>query len=317
MIKPYWDEGAAFISSVAQEIADAASAAWQWIKDSAAEVWAGITELVSAAWESICEFFTPAGEWFASTVWQPISDFASAAWTAIREAVITAWDSVCALWGVASAWFDTTVWQPISTAVDAARAAISDAFQNAYNFITGLFSGIGTWFDENVIKPISKKFDELRNIGSGITGLVGSGVGSEAPHATGGIFHAPHRGIVAENGPEAIIPLNDRTRGLDILERAATMMGLDFGNEMDFTPDESGESAPLITPVSAGNTPQSVSIDMGGISIPITISGGSMDAQGVVQAIRENLEDIADDIGGQLADKVASIFVNQPVMNAR
>lgn len=317
MIKPYWDEGAAFISSVAQEIADAASAAWQWIKDSAAEVWAGITELVSAAWESICEFFTPAGEWFASTVWQPISDFASAAWTAIREAVITAWDSVCALWGVASAWFDTTVWQPISTAVDAARAAISDAFQNAYNFITGLFSGIGTWFDENVIKPISKKFDELRNIGSGITGLVGSGVGSEAPHATGGIFHAPHRGIVAENGPEAIIPLNDRTRGLDILERAATMMGLDFGNEMDFTPDESGESAPFITPVSAGNTPQSVSIDMGGISIPITISGGSMDAQGVVQAIRENLEDIADDIGGQLADKVASIFVNQPVMNAR
>nr|DAX35127.1 MAG TPA: minor tail protein [Bacteriophage sp.] len=317
MIKPYWDEGAAFISSVAQEIADAASAAWQWIKDSAAEVWAGITELVSAAWESICEFFTPAGEWFASTVWQPISDFASAAWTAIREAVITAWDSVCALWGVASAWFDTTVWQPISTAVDAARAAISDAFQNAYNFITGLFSGIGTWFDENVIKPISKKFDELRNIGSGITGLVGSGVGSEAPHATGGIFHAPHRGIVAENGPEAIIPLNDRTRGLDILERAATMMGLDFGNEMDFTPDESGESAPLITPVSAGNTPQSVSIDMGGISIPITISGGSMDAQGVVQAIRENLEDIADDIGGQLADKVVSIFVNQPVMNAR
>ena len=317
MIKPYWDEGAAFISSVAQEIADAASAAWQWIKDSAAEVWAGITELVSAAWESICEFFTPAGEWFASTVWQPISDFASAAWTAIREAVITAWDSVCALWGVASAWFDTTVWQPISTAVDAARAAISDAFQNAYNFITGLFSGIGTWFDENVIKPISKKFDELRNIGSGITGLVGSGVGSEAPHATGGIFHAPHRGIVAENGPEAIIPLNDRTRGLDILERAATMMGLDFGNEMDFTPDESGESAPLITPVSAGNAPQSVSIDMGGISIPITISGSSMDAQSIVQAIRENLEDIADDIGGQLADKVASIFGNQAVMNAR
>lgn len=317
MIKPYWDEGAAFISSIAQEIADAASAAWQWIKDSAADVWAGITELISAAWESICEFFTPAGEWFASTVWQPISDFASAAWTVIREAVITAWDSVCALWGVASAWFDTTVWQPISTAVDAARAAISDAFQNAYDFITGLFSGIGTWFDENVIKPISKKFDELRNIGSGITGLVGSGVGSEAPHATGGIFHAPHRGIVAENGPEAIIPLNDRTRGLDILERAATMMGLDFGNEMDFTPDESGESAPLIPPVSAGNTPQSVSIDMGGISIPITISGSSMDAQSIVQAIRENLEDIADDIGGQLADKVASIFGNQAVMNAR
>lgn len=319
MIKPYWDEGVVFISSIVQEIADTVSAGWQWIVDSAAEVWAEITELVSAAWESICEFFTPAGEWFASTVWQPISDFASAAWGAIRENIITAWDSACALWGVASAWFDTTVWQPISTAVDAARAAISDAFQTAYDFVTGLFSGIAGWFEENVIAPIRNKFEELRNIGSGITGLVGSGGGSEAPHAMGGIFHAPHRGIVAENGPEAIIPLNDRTRGLDILGRAATMMGVDFGDGTDgamFDVD-AGDVAPLSASVSVGNAPQSVSIDMGGISIPITISGSSMDAQSIVQAIRENLEDIADDIGGQLADKVASIFGNQAVMNAR
>ena len=337
-IKPYWDAGVAFISSVLQSIADTANEAWQWIRDGASEVWmeitntvasawqsikdtaseawSAITEVVLDAWASICDFFTPAGEWFLSSVWQPIADFANAAWEMIREAVITVWDSICALWGAASAWFDAMVWQPISTAVDAARAAISDAFQSAYDFVTGLFGGIAGWFEENVIGPISKKFDELRRIGSGITGLVGSGGGSEAPHAAGGIFHAPHRGIVAENGPEAIIPLNDRTRGLDILERAATMMGLDFGDEMDFTPDESGESAPLIAPISTGNAPQSVSVELGGISIPITISGGPMDAQGVVQAIRENLEDIADDIGGQLADKVASIFGNQPVMNA-
>ena len=317
LIKPYWDEGVAFISAAMQGMVDTASAAWQWIKDSATEIWEEITALVSVAWDSICAVFTPAAEWYMSTVWQPILDFAIDTWAGILVAISAAWDSICAIWGIASAWFDTTVWLPISTAVDAARAAISDAFQSAYNYITGLFSGIGSWFDENVIKPVSEKFDTLRRIGSGITGLVGSGGGSEAPHAAGGIFHAPHRGIVAENGPEAIIPLNDRTRGLDILERAAAMMGLDFGDDMDFASSEFAENAPLSAPVSAGNTAQSVSIDMGGISIPITISGSSMDAQSVVQAIRENLEDIADDIGGQLADKVASIFVNQPVMNAR
>lgn len=360
MIKPYWEEGVAFISGILQSIKNVAGEAWDWIgkrasatwsaitaiiltvldeitnaateawhmiaevasyawesvKDTASEVWVAITEAIFAAWDSICSVFTPAAEWYMSTVLQPILDFTIDTWAGVLAAISAAWDSVCALWGVASAWFDTTVWQPISIAADAARAAISDAFQSAYNYVTGVFSGIGSWFDENVIKPVSEKFDALRSIGSGITGLVGSGGGSEAPHAAGGIFHAPHRGIVAENGPEAIIPLNDRTRGLDILERAATMMGLDFGDEMDFTPDESGESAPLIAPVSTGNAPQSVSIELGGISIPITISGGSMDAQGVVQAIRENLEDIADDIGGQLADKVASIFGNQPVMNA-
>ena len=238
------------------------------------------------------------------------------AWAGILVAISAAWDSICAIWGSASAWFDAMVWQPISTAVDAARAAITGAFQSAYDFVTGLFSGIGSWFDENVVKPVSKKFEELRSIGSGITGLVGSGGRSEAPHAAGGIFHAPHRGIVAENGPEAIIPLRDRNRGLDILERAAAMMGLDFGDGMDFASAEFAENAPLSAPVSAGNTAQSVSIDMGGISIPITISSSSMDAQSVVQAIRENLEDIADDIGGQLADKMAAILANQPVMNA-
>ena len=319
LIKPYWDEGVVFISSIVQEIADTVSAGWQWIVDSAAEVWAEITELVSVAWGSICECFAPAGEWFLSTVWQPISDFASAAWGAIRETIVTAWDSVCTLWGVASVWFDTTVWQPISTAVDAARAAISDAFQSAYDFVTGLFGGIAGWFEENVIGPIRNKFEELRSIGSGITGLAGSGGGSEAPHAMGGIFHAPHRGIVAENGPEAVIPLNDRTRGISLLERAATMMGVDFGDGMDnpFAGDDTDNTIPLTAPTAAVDAPQSVSIELGGISIPITISGSAMDAQSIVQTIRENLEDIADDIGGQLADKVASIFGNQAVMNAR
>ena len=316
LIKPYWDEGIAFISAAMQGMADTASAAWQWIKDSATEIWEEITALVSVAWDSICAVFTPAAEWYMSTVWQPILDFAVDTWAGILVTISAAWDSICAIWGVASAWFDTVVWQPISTAVDAVRAAIAGAFQSAYDFVTGLFSGIGSWFDENVVKPVSKKLEELRSIGSGITGLVGSGGRSEAPHAAGGIFHAPHRGIVAENGPEAIIPLRDRNRGLDILERAAAMMGLDFGDDMDFASSEFAENAPLSAPVSAGNTAQNVSIDMGGISIPITISGSSTDAQSVVQAIRENLEDIADDIGGQLADKMAAVFVNLPVMNA-
>ena len=95
-------------------------------------------------------------------------------------------------------------------------------------------------------------------------------------------------------------------------------MGVDFGNGIDeaISSGDDGNIVPVNTSLTAGSGSQRVSIDMGGISIPITISGGSGDAQAVVQAIRENLEDIADDIGGQLAEKVASIFGNQPVMNA-
>lgn len=305
-IKPYWDEGKAFASEV-----------WQSIKDTAQAAWDGIKESISAAWDTICEFFAPAGDWFLSSVWQPISDLASAAWDVIRETIITAWDSVCAVWDAVAGWFDATVWQPISSAVDSVRSAITDAFQSAYNTVTELFGGIADWFDKNVISPVKEKFDALRRKGSEITGLQGSG-GSEAAHAAGGIFFAPHRGLVAENGPEAVIPLGDRNRGLDLLERTATMMGVDFGDGIDeaISSGDDGNIVPMNTSLTTGSGSQSVSIDMGGISIPITISGGSGDAQAVVQAIRENLEDIADDIGGQLAEKVASIFGNQPVMNA-
>lgn len=305
-IKPYWDEGKAFASEV-----------WQSIKDTAQAAWDGIKESISAAWDTICEFFAPAGDWFLSSVWQPISDLASAAWDVIRETIITAWDNVCAVWDTVAGWFDATVWQPISSAVDSVRTAITDAFQSAYNTVTELFGGIADWFDKNVISPVKEKFDALRRKGAEITGLQGSG-GSEAAHAAGGIFFAPHRGLVAENGPEAVIPLGDRNRGLDLLERTATMMGVDFGDGIDdaISGGDDGNIVPVNTSLTAGSGSQSVSIDMGGISIPITISGGSGDAQAVVQAIRENLEDIADDIGGQLAEKVASIFGNQPVMNA-
>lgn len=305
-IKPYWDEGKAFASEV-----------WQSIRDTAQAVWDEIKERISAAWDTICGFFAPAGDWFLSSVWQPISDLASAAWDVIREIIITAWDNVCAVWDAVAGWFDVTVWQPISSAVDSVRSAITDAFQSAYNTVTELFGGIADWFDKNVISPVKEKFDALRRKGAEITGLQGSG-GSEAAHAAGGIFFAPHRGLVAENGPEAVIPLGDRNRGLDLLERTATMMGVDFGDGIDdaISGGDDGNIVPVNTSLTAGSGSQSVSIDMGGISIPITISGGSGDAQAVVQAIRENLEDIADDIGGQLAEKVASIFGNQPVMNA-
>ncbi|MBQ3653609.1 MAG: hypothetical protein II954_04220, partial [Synergistaceae bacterium] len=45
-------------------------------------------------------------------------------------------------------------------------------------------------------------------------------------HAAGGIMTAPHVGLVAEAGPEAIIPLSDKSRGIPLLMRAAEILGV-------------------------------------------------------------------------------------------
>lgn len=52
--------------------------------------------------------------------------------------------------------------------------------------------------------------------------------GSPAPHAIGGIFSRPHIGLVAEAGPEAIIPLSSRLRGraLDLYAQVGQYLGV-------------------------------------------------------------------------------------------
>lgn len=311
-----WDGIIETVSNVAESVGEALSEAWSYITEEAAAAWEAIAETASAAWDGITEAFSSLADWFVSSVWQPIADFASAAWAEVQAIVSAAWDGLCAVWGAAAGWFMGSVWGPISSAVSSVESAIVGAFQAAYSAVTGIFSGLAGWFESNVIGPVKAKFAAIRDLGSSITGLAGS------RHAAGGIFNVPHQALVAEDGPEAIIPLNDHNRGLDILQKAASMMGVDFGNEADFSDsDDSGATvpaaAPAINAMNAPASPVSVSVRLGGVSIPITISGASMAPQDIATAIRGQLEDIADDIGGQLANKVAAIFGNTPVMNAQ
>lgn len=311
-----WDGIIETVSSVAESVGEALSEAWSYITEEAAAAWEAIAETASAAWDGITEAFSSLADWFVSSVWQPIADFASAAWAEVQAIVSAAWDGVCAVWGAAAGWFMGSVWGPISSAVSSVESAIVGAFQAAYSAVTGIFSGLAAWFESNVIGPVKAKFAAIRDLGSSITGLAGS------RHAAGGIFNVPHQALVAEDGPEAIIPLNDHNRGLDILQKAASMMGVDFGNEADFSDsDDSGATVPAAAPavnaMGAPASPVSVSVSLGGVSIPITISGASTAPQDIATAIRGQLEDIADDIGGQLANKVAAIFGNTPVMNAQ
>ncbi|MBR1602336.1 MAG: phage tail tape measure protein [Synergistaceae bacterium] len=55
--------------------------------------------------------------------------------------------------------------------------------------------------------------------------------GGFAAHATGGIFSTPHFGLVAEAGTEAIIPLEDKSRGVPLWLAAGEQMGLELAGQ--------------------------------------------------------------------------------------
>lgn len=82
---------------------------------------------------------------------------------------------------------------------------------------------------DNVISNGWSLVGALSNAASRARSFVLPSFGSTpaVPHAAGGIFSSPHLGLVAEAGPEAIIPLSGRmrSRGLELLQQVGGYFG--------------------------------------------------------------------------------------------
>ena len=92
------------------------------------------------------------------------------------------------------------------------------------------------------------------------------------PHATGGIFTQPHLGLVAEAGSEAIIPLEDSSRGIPLWMAAGEELGFSFGGRQSATKN--------IAPVFAPN-------------VNITVNGGDESTEGNLRRVlAEAFEDL-------------------------
>lgn len=126
-------------------------------------------------------------------------------------------------------------------------------------------------------------------------GATGSATVSASLHALGGIFDEPHLGIVAEAGPESIIPLDGSDRSLSLFEQTGEMLGV----------LNSGEGKSVEAPVQTVNAPQSASqpvgspqtservirLEIGGQG-SINVSGSGVSKEKIVDAMMENLRDV-------------------------
>ena len=126
-------------------------------------------------------------------------------------------------------------------------------------------------------------------------GATGSATVSASLHALGGIFDEPHLGIVAEAGPESIIPLDGSDRSLSLFEQTGEMLGV----------LNSGEGKSVEAPVQTVNAPQSLSqpvgspqtservirLEIGGQG-SINVSGSGVSKEKIVDAMMENLRDV-------------------------
>ena len=133
-----------------------------------------------------------------------------------------------------------------------------------------------------------RQLQALSGAASSLSTRLGS-VGNVQKHAEGGILSTPHMGLVAEDGPEAIIPLNGkrRTRSIDLWQRAGQALGVRAYAQ--------GGMPDMPAPAAYG------AVNMGGVNVNISLesrdtplsdisSGSSKIADEVARAIAEGLE---------------------------
>jgi hypothetical protein len=118
-------------------------------------------------------------------------------------------------------------------------------------------------------------------------------------YAAGGILTRPHLGMVAEAGPESIIPLSARMRGraLSLWEKTGQMLGV--------RPYEFGGFAGSVPAMVAGGGYGTISI-VNNVNVSVSAEGGS---DGETPSARE----IADEVADEIALKISSIFGNMPL----
>lgn len=161
--------------------------------------------------------------------------------------------------------------------------------------------------------------------------------GSISSNANGGFAYGPELTWWGEDGPEVIIPLGSkrRQRGLELWAQAGEMLGVGKHADGGFI-GSSGSSnkniwentESLSEPISesdSGTSDVSTVIDSEknsdtkevNLSVTVNpqfvISSTSQREDDILQIIKTHMKELADDLGGELADRLGEVFSNMPI----
>jgi DNA polymerase IIIc chi subunit len=158
--------------------------------------------------------------------------------------------------------------------------------------------------------------------------------GDYYPHAEGGVLTRQHVGLVAEAGPEAIIPLSStrRNRGVSLWEQVGRIFGMNAldkpfkayddggiaGNifelpETNVMVDAPREAKPVVLPVSSGNTNnQTISLTLQ--AKPTYKIESAANEEDILRIIRENNIELADEMLETIAKILPAILKNTVIV---
>lgn len=240
---------------------------------------------------NILPFFTETIPGFFSSLWDSVTTFFTDTLGDIAEAI----------WSPISTFFTETIPGWVSSAIGKA----SDLFGSIKdNFLSGFDAGSGGG---------DGKGKKAR--GGIIGGTSSMDAFARGGRTDGGIVGGTTRFIrVNEEAPEMIIPLSSqrRERAMKLWAKTGQMLGIPGFARGGITTGDQDEGLRFHgfgSDSTAGN--QSVIVDVGGITIEIKVDG--TDKASIVQAIKEQIGDIAESVAEIFTDAFQSQFENTPV----
>lgn len=189
---------------------------------------------------------------------------------------------------------------PADGTVDVTLAKGNDNIASVYDYVGGLvrsawanpYSASGT---VNVTLTANYSLANPTKTISFGGGATGSATVTAALHAAGGIFDEPHLGMVAEAGPEVIIPLDGSGNAMELWQEAGKRLGALEDGPIQIAPSmySGGKNAD-------GNGQEAKASSNRTIDININGNGSITAGKGVSK----------DDIVQVLMEKVRDVFVN-------
>lgn len=219
-----------YLSTVPGRIAAAWASFTAWVNALPGQIQTAGTQFVSNAAEWLSQTYATVSQWLSQTVTATIT-FLQQLPTQLQQmatqfiADVIAWMSQA--YNTAVSWMTQLV-ASVSAFLQQLPAACAEAgaaFVNAaISWAQSAYEGVMNWINQlpgAISSVISNAWENIKS-----TFSAGFSIGVNAvPHAKGGIFNQPHLGLVAEAGPEAIIPLDGSKNGMRLWQQAGAMMG--------------------------------------------------------------------------------------------
>ena len=263
-----WKNVTAWTSGAWEEARKSASSAWNWIKENFTlesitekagyvvgylestifssewwgRQWDGVKNWASEKWAGMVEVYESTKATIMSTIFS--SEWWKGHWDAVKGWTAEKWTGMVEIWentkeNLSSTLFSSEWWQghwesvagwtsekwdEMKTVWENAKEAISSALFSK-DWWGRQWGSVKSWAS-NALSGIVSRWESLK-----ASFAVGREAGQRAAvtkHAIGGILTRPHLGLVAETGPEAIIPLSVgmRSRALGLWEEAGKRLGV-------------------------------------------------------------------------------------------